>query len=160
MIHNSTKRSSNCLRKHLIRTCGGATRLIIATTFIVFTAQSVTYAQDVPLKVCDLNDECDNTSSQLELKQCIGELRDREDTRLNDLYRDLLASIPDNYENPSVIVTRLRASQREWIEYRDSYCDYKFSTAEGGTIGGLLLLDCECTLTRDKADHLFDEFPI
>lgn len=114
-------------------------------------------AQTATNKVCDLNDSCGGFSGA-QLTACIGELFSEEDRRLNANFQDLIAQIRTTpFENPEGLVDELRQSQRNWLVYRDSFCPFRFSTAEGGTIAGLLKVDCECTLTRDKADHLADD---
>lgn len=133
-------------------------KFLTSVSLMLFLASSASAQESSPTKMCDVSNSCASAGSQAELKDCIGNIRDSEDQRLNNVFRQLISSIPNQgFQDPQTIVDRLRQSQRNWLVYRDDYCWFRFSTAEGGTIGGLLQLDCECTLTRDKADHLMDD---
>ncbi len=117
-------------------------------------------AQTQPQKICDIQNVCGGSSTTVEWKQCMGELLQAEDELLNAAYQEVIDDINSaGFSDPDSIIEQLRSSQREWIEYRDTYCDFRFLTAEGGTIGGLILLDCQCTVTRDKRLHLEDDLP-
>ncbi|MBG6211053.1 uncharacterized protein YecT (DUF1311 family) [Labrenzia sp. EL_126] len=130
-------------------------RCFIFSLIVAFFSINQTHAQT--LKTCDTRKQCDDMSGA-EAKECYGRLLKVEDDRLNNTFKLLIKKIQSTgYTDPDKIEAELRSSQRQWIKYRDSYCNYRFSTAEGGTLGGLLKLDCSCTLTRDKADHLVDD---
>jgi len=48
----------------------------------------------------------------------------------------------------------LRASQREWIKFRDAECTYQAAPNEGGSIYPLIYAGCLTRLTTDRTKQL------
>lgn len=52
------------------------------------------------------------------------------------------------------MLDRLVQMQRAWITYRDATCAYERRQYDGGTIGGLIEVDCQTQLTAQQAFRL------
>lgn len=52
------------------------------------------------------------------------------------------------------MLDRLVQMQRAWITYRDATCAYERRQFDGGTIGGLIEVDCRTQLTAQQAFRL------
>ena len=87
---------------------------------------------------------CDG--STVEMMDCIGELRDKWDHRLNDAYKRVLADQEGSQKQA------LRHAQRQWIAYRDANC--AFYAGGEGSIARRETATCAYGLTRDRAQEL------
>ena len=126
-------------------------RQVAALLFLAIIVSPVHAAES-----CDEATTCTGTTKQL--NECMAHLLAKQDARLNKTYRQLVARIKRSGDPEARSLARkLRRSQKSWITYRDRYCDFRRATAGHGTIRTLLYLDCQCTLTKDKADHLTDD---
>lgn len=87
---------------------------------------------------------CDG--STVDMMECIDELRDKWDHRLNDAYARVLA------DQEGAQKQALRHAQRQWIAYRDANC--AFYAGGEGSIARLETATCSYVLTRDRAQEL------
>lgn len=60
--------------------------------------------------------------TQLAINTCAGDAALRADSELNDVYRQLLSKA----ENEPGAIVKVRAAERAWIQYRDSYLEAMF----------------------------------
>ncbi|MEM8841368.1 MAG: lysozyme inhibitor LprI family protein [Pseudomonadota bacterium] len=81
------------------------------------------------------------------------------DTRLNAAYSKLVkrakardADLGGPPEGP--IFLALRDMQRAWITFRDNSCEYERVHYHGGTIAGLVWVNCTMTITARQALNL------
>ena len=80
---------------------------------------------------------------------CAAQNYQREDAKLNQLYRAVLAKVDDAGHQK-----RIRALQRAWLQYRDLQCGYAASLYEGGSIQPMVRSDCYAELTKQRNEIL------
>lgn len=97
--------------------------------------------------IADEVDQCPGESNP-ELLQCAVGILDREDARLNRVYRAALARLASGRQ------ATLRAEQRRWIKDRDESCAAFFDDTQYGREASLRGTMCHAELTRDRADEL------
>ena len=76
----------------------------------------------------------------------------KSDKELNVYYKKIVNTI-DSKSKEKLIKT-----QRLWIQYRDTYCDFDTSPYEGGTIKPLMKYSCLKTLTDQQIDNLKNSY--
>ena len=76
----------------------------------------------------------------------------KSDKELNIYYKKIVNTI-DSKSKEKLIKT-----QRLWIQYRDTYCDFDTSPYEGGTIKPLMKYSCLKTLTDQQIDNLKNSY--
>jgi len=91
-------------------------------------------------------ERCGDLTSTLEIVECVIELYDEWDARLNSIYQVAL----DAQEGERR--TALRDVQRAWLAYRDANCTF-YRSGEG-TIAAIEGNTCMFALTRDRALEL------
>lgn len=96
----------------------------------------------------DLN-HCISTGPSSTQAQCIDDVFTRENKRLNQNYKALLAKFGDD----RALVGMLRDAQRKWLAFRNSDCEFSRSR-EGGTLGSLAFAYCRAKHTIQRADDL------
>lgn len=83
-----------------------------------------------------------------QLKACdAAEIASR-DAVLNQTYRRLIAMLSAPRQN------LLRASERSWVAFRDSECEFRRSAEAGGSDAGLVYNRCRLDLTARRVDDL------
>lgn len=92
--------------------------------------------------------DCSNAVVQQDMNRCAAEAYQREDERLNSLYKQLVG-LSDRTE-----VTRLKQIQTAWIKFRDMHCDYEENRYEGGSMAPLVKFNCLRNLTRQRNETL------
>jgi len=90
----------------------------------------------------------DATSSTAGMLDCIGTENERVDGAMNSLWTEQFPSLSETMK------TDLRASQRAWIAYRDTTCDFSASLYEGGSFAGVAYSDCVRQITTDRLEWL------
>ncbi|MFD2644225.1 lysozyme inhibitor LprI family protein [Pseudomonas japonica] len=81
------------------------------------------------------------------MRDCSGAELKRQDTRLNQTYKQAMASLEAEQQG------KLRDAQRLWVKYRDANCGMYYGLT-GGTIDQLNGAGCEVDMTRQRADEL------
>jgi uncharacterized protein YecT (DUF1311 family) len=81
------------------------------------------------------------------MRECISEEHARQDTLLNEAYRDLMRRLGTEGQ------TDLRNAQRAWIAFREAECAYRGS-GETGTIGPVIIDSCWLGFTTERAATL------
>lgn len=106
--------------------------------------------------------DCDNAMAQQEMNYCAGKDYEEADAELNAVWAEVVAAARDSdielksfgddgrpgYEDT------VRAAQRAWIGYRDSWCDYMGYEARGGSMEPMLIAGCLAGLTRARTIEL------
>lgn len=85
------------------------------------------------------------TASMLD---CLGVENERVDAALNALWQSAFPQQSDDLRGP------LRASQRAWITYRDTTCDFEAAQYDGGSFANVARADCYRQLNTDRLDWL------
>ena len=91
---------------------------------------------------------CVNTVVTVDLANCLAKARDAADAQLNAAYGSLRGRL-DAAERQ-----RLVATQRLWIQYRDSNCTAERDLYGGGTASSSAYLACLEALTRARTKEL------
>ncbi len=89
----------------------------------------------------------DKASTTLAMETCIQVETQVQDSRLNRVYKQLMAKLDAEPQK------RLRDVQRNWIKYRDGNCAFHGSLS-GGSIDRLQGALCMLDMSRDRAAEL------
>ncbi len=81
-------------------------------------------------------ENCNNLKTQLEMNVCSAKEYQREDTRLNKNYKELVGKLGSSERK------KLKAVQLSWIKFRDLQCEFEASGYEGGSIQPLIRSSC------------------
>ena len=73
---------------------------------------------------------------------------DKSDKILNSTYKNLMNLLDDKYKQ------KLISTQKQWIKFRDSNCQFEASQFEGGTIQPLIKYTCLQTITEQRIENL------
>lgn len=112
-------------------------RYLLATAaLIALGAQAQDYSQCM-----------DKASSTSAMSACIQAETQVQDTRLNMVYKQLMAKLDGDSQK------RLRDVQRTWIKYREGNCGF-LGQASGGSIDRVQGAMCELDMRRDRAAEL------
>ncbi|AWV06599.1 lysozyme inhibitor LprI family protein [Marilutibacter maris] len=100
---------------------------------------------------------CDPAGSQQEMNACAFDALAEDDAELNRVYRQVLASRPDD----ALFAQKLRDAQRLWIQLRDADLDALFPVADGvdprieyGSIYPLERAEAKTRMTRERTRYL------
>ncbi|KQV55939.1 MULTISPECIES: lysozyme inhibitor LprI family protein [unclassified Caulobacter] len=96
-----------------------------------------------PVEQCDAH-----AKSNMEMLQCVADLLDVEDARLNRVYKAVIRRLPPARQ------AALRDEQRGWIKGRDEMCGVYDDEAEYGRQGRIEGEICILDHTTDRADAL------
>lgn len=83
----------------------------------------------------------------LEMHRCLSGEIVRQDNRLNRIYRQLMARLPEQRRE------QLRQVQRLWIKWRDGNCGF-YADPQGGTMHAVMAEDCVRKTTAARAKEL------
>lgn len=100
-----------------------------------------------PRAISEEVDRCPE-QSDMGLMACASAAYDREDARLNRVYKATLARLKPARQ------ASLRDEQRRWIKDRDEACAEFYDEARNGRQGPIHGQVCEAEMTRDRADAL------
>lgn len=93
-------------------------------------------------------DNCKNPQSQLAMNTCAAKDYEREDARLNQNYRELVAKLDAERKS------QLKEVQLAWIKFRDLQCEYDSAQYQGGTIYSLVHSSCLLQMTKQRNKDL------
>lgn len=79
--------------------------------------------------------------------ECIGAETQRQDARLNKVYKTLAANLSPERKK------QLQEAQRAWIKFRDANCGFYYDP-DGGTMARVSANDCVMTMTSNRAKEL------
>lgn len=91
---------------------------------------------------------CKNPDTQMAMNICAARDYEREDKRLNQTYRDLVAKLEQGKRD------KLREVQHAWLSYRDLNCDFQSDDYKGGTIFSLVQSSCLAEMTKQRTKDL------
>jgi uncharacterized protein YecT (DUF1311 family) len=96
----------------------------------------------------------DRANSQKELNDCAGAELKRADTRLNEVYQQLLK----RFDTDQPATQKIRAAQRAWITYRDAQLEADFpgenKRSEYGSVYPMCFAILSPKLTRERIKTL------
>ena len=104
----------------------------------------------------------DTAKSSEELNACASEDYAQADQKLNQVYTKLIEQIKGNI-NPDAIeqsdtaietLNRLVASEKAWILYRDTQCNFEGTVMIGGEGESVVITGCLSRLTKERAKIL------
>ena len=87
---------------------------------------------------------CKSPQTTLDMNMCSSQELKVADTKLNQLYQQLLPKINSKQQQ------RLTAAQRTWIKFRDETCDYEAGHFEGGTVAAPIYVSCKARVTQQR----------
>jgi uncharacterized protein YecT (DUF1311 family) len=90
--------------------------------------------------------ECGERQSTADIVECLGELHDLWDGRLNAAYREAMDFLEPSRRS------ELQAVQRAWIAYRDA--NFGFYRGGEGTIAAIDGVSCMFAMTRERSIEL------
>ena len=91
-----------------------------------------------------------NGTTQMGMDACASNDYQKADGQLNADYKQVLKLIGDDAASREKFV----ASQRAWLKFRDTHCDFVGSATEGGSIHSMIVGQCLATLTQDRVKQL------
>lgn len=93
---------------------------------------------------------------------CIKKSLKQADDELNKAYKGAIARIKEEQKylsSGSDLEKTFRASQRAWLKYRDSYCEFEgMSTGAAGGWMGVHTSQCILDMTRERTQYLKNVF--
>ncbi len=92
--------------------------------------------------------DCNNAMAQSEMNICADKDYRAADAGLNRAYKAVMRDLDKHSQD------LLRASQREWIKFRDAECTYVSAQNEGGSIYPMVYSGCLTTMTKDRVKQL------
>jgi uncharacterized protein YecT (DUF1311 family) len=127
-------------------------RLISTTAICVAFASSNASGADRSNEVqyTKAYEECVESANgvTITLRKCANDELQRQDMRLNRLYKKLLgATEPSGRE-------KLKAAQLAWIQFRDRQCEYEASSEQQGSMWPLLITGCHMDFTIRRANEI------
>lgn len=78
---------------------------------------------------------------------CIGAETKRQDMRLNNAYKEVMAQLTPARKK------QLQEAQRAWIKYRDANCSF-YADPDGGSLATISGNDCFMSATASRAKEL------
>jgi uncharacterized protein YecT (DUF1311 family) len=88
--------------------------------------------------------ECNNPQTQMAMNECAQAEYDQVDTRLNNVYQSVKASLGSAQTN------QLITAEQAWLDFRDAYCDFVQTQYTGGSIQPTVYYGCLTQLTSDR----------
>jgi uncharacterized protein YecT (DUF1311 family) len=87
---------------------------------------------------------CANVVVTVELTNCFSDARNRSDTKLNSVYKEIRTRLE------GADADHLTKTQRLWVQYRDANCSSERDLYEGGTAKYAVYFACLESLTRAR----------
>lgn len=110
--------------------------------------------------------DCENALSTYEMNICAGRAFEVADARLNAVYKNALAAIPELATGEKPFDARsweaaLRASQRAWIAFRDAECEEHVAMFWSGGSGATVdIIGCQTEKTEARTKELSERYEI
>jgi len=119
----------------------------VAVTFLFYTAFS--HGANV----------CSDIKNSDQVYLCSESKKSEADKYLNKQYSDLLTKINSEYVNDDALrnelVTNIRASQRDWVKFRDSNCQlYSFQIDSNSPAHQTTLNECIARMSESRGKEL------
>jgi len=124
---------------------------MILTTWVVLLPVCATSSQAIkarPEQIVQRQPNCNNPTTNLEIKECIRLRYQAADRRLNEVYQQLNSKV--SAEERSLLVE----AQRGWIQLRDKNCEFEVYRNRGGTGYRGFLNECLERMTKQRTTEL------
>ena len=89
-----------------------------------------------------------SAQTQVEMNQKANDDFQKADIELNEVYKQLIKTL-DEKEKQLLI-----KSQKDWIKFRDSHCDFEAQQYDGGSIKPLIYSTCLTERTKNRINDL------
>jgi uncharacterized protein YecT (DUF1311 family) len=104
-------------------------------------------------------DDCKDANNTVQMNECMAKQAKAADAKLNDTYRQVLASFkgaddPASQSYPASTRAALIDAQRAWVRYRDADCKAVYNQWKGGTIRDVMQLGCMKDRTERRTNEL------
>ena len=99
-------------------------------------------------------DDCNaKAKAQPELNACAAQEADRVDAKMNGVYKQLLAKAASDPND----VTKIKAAERAWLAYRDSYIEATYPAADKqAEYGSEYFMDVNLLRAKLAQQHIAD----
>jgi uncharacterized protein YecT (DUF1311 family) len=94
------------------------------------------------------SDPCAHVSSQSEMTMCWRKEYQAADTRLNQVYRQLVSMLGDEEK------LELKKAQTAWLKYRDANCEFAANQYKGGSMRPMIYAICLAEMTDNRTTEL------
>ena len=94
------------------------------------------------------SDPCSNVSSQSEMTICWRKEYQAADTRLHQVYRQLVSMLGEEEK------LELKKAQTAWLKYRDANCDFEGNQYKGGSMRPMIYAICLTDMTESRTTEL------
>jgi uncharacterized protein YecT (DUF1311 family) len=121
------------------------------------------FALTAAAKAQDIEVDCDNASSNVEMTHCGWQEFERADAELNGIYQDAISQIRatgrDLPAGAGEWEKKLRETQRAWVAFRDLNCDELIAIEWGGGTGtSLATATCRTEMTNARIRTLRERY--
>jgi uncharacterized protein YecT (DUF1311 family) len=149
-----------------VQECAMTTFLPLAMFLLIFSAASSAQQNAKPAAQATQANPCESPTTQMEMNQCSGEEYRTADADLNAVYKNLLRKLQqsadeahqqkdeEQQKDAETAIQKLRAAQRQWIQYRDLHCDAVKQRYEGGSMSPLIWSTCLTETTNHRIAEL------
>jgi len=98
---------------------------------------------------------CRNLGGTSDMVQCFSGELDKQNAELNKTYQATLHSLKIKAgASNKTDEDQLRASERLWMQFRDTNCKAEYELYEGGSAAPTVRLACEEEMTRKRVEEL------
>lgn len=121
---------------------------VLASCFCLLNVASAQSSNQEPEQIAQRQLNCNNATSNIEIKECIRLRYEAADRRLNQVYQQLMSRVSN--EERSLLVD----AQLGWIQLRDKNCEFEAHRSLGRTGYRGFLDECKERLTRQRTAEL------
>jgi len=120
----------------------------VQTTFFCLIVFSCIVMQGKQIFAQSHNQFCQQAESTASLQRCLTKHLEDSQSRLNNIYNQLLASLAKEDRE------EVKALQALWLSYRDAECLWRAEQSENPALKKLNELSCMTRITEDRIDNL------
>lgn len=123
--------------------------VIFLTLSISFTSFADTETNQIIQELEREIDICiEQDSTTIGMRICLSNQSEQLDILLNNTYKQLRDRLNQSQKD------KLIRSQRDWLTYRESNCEFEGSSVIGGTMETIIIMDCHNRMTIEKIKQL------
>jgi uncharacterized protein YecT (DUF1311 family) len=110
-----------------------------------------------PAPSAEVNFDCENPRTTVEIGACLKTDMDAADRELNETYNSLYSEL--RRSKRKALATELAKDQSKWVKHRRKNCDDEsYEQAGGGTLESLVFADCYARVTRERLLELEQKY--
>ncbi len=121
---------------------------VLENCFLPGYANSIPTVKRQSQQIAQSQVNCNNLSSNVEIKECIRLRYEAADQRLNQVYQQIIPTLSS--EERALLVE----AQRGWIQLRDNNCEFEVYRSRGGTGHRGFLNECLERMTKQRTAEL------